>query len=52
MIEALRKLGLSDLEARCYLALHGQPPSSGYEVAKQVSVSRSNVYRCAAQSSR
>ncbi|WP_339224992.1 helix-turn-helix domain-containing protein [Paenibacillus sp. FSL H8-0332] len=44
MIEALRKLGLSDLEARCYLALHGQPPSSGYEVAKQVSVSRSNVY--------
>jgi sugar-specific transcriptional regulator TrmB len=44
MIEALRKLGLSDLEARCYLALHGQPPSSGYEVAKQVSISRSNVY--------
>ncbi|KAI7250916.1 hypothetical protein KC345_g11616 [Hortaea werneckii] len=40
----MRKLGLSDLEARCYLALHGQPPSSGYEVAKQVSVSRSNVY--------
>lgn len=25
MIDALRKLGLSDLEARCYLALHGQP---------------------------
>lgn len=44
MIDALRKLGLSDLEARCYLALHGQPPSSGYEVSKQVSVSRSNVY--------
>ncbi|WP_379127343.1 TrmB family transcriptional regulator [Paenibacillus sp. sgz500958] len=44
MIEALRKLGLSDLEARCYLALHGQPPFSGYEVAKQVSISRSNVY--------
>ena len=44
MIEALRKLGLSDLEARCYLALHGQPPSSGYEVSKQVSISRSNVY--------
>ncbi|ULO04906.1 TrmB family transcriptional regulator [Paenibacillus sp. 19GGS1-52] len=44
MIESLRKLGLSDLEARCYLALHGQTPSSGYEVAKQVSISRSNVY--------
>ncbi|SET96272.1 TrmB family transcriptional regulator [Paenibacillus sp. NFR01] len=44
MIESLRRLGLSDLEARCYLTLHGQPASSGYEVAKQVSVSRSNVY--------
>ncbi|KAA9004878.1 TrmB family transcriptional regulator [Paenibacillus spiritus] len=44
MIESLRKLGLSDLEARCYLALHGQAAASGYEVAKQVSVSRSNVY--------
>lgn len=44
MIEELRKIGLSDLEARCYLALHGESSLSGYEVAKRVSVSRTNVY--------
>lgn len=44
MIDQLRKIGLSDLEARCYLALHEEPKISGYEVAKKVSVSRSNVY--------
>lgn len=44
MIEELRKIGLSDLEARCYLALHEEPHLSGYEVAKRVSVSRTNVY--------
>lgn len=44
MIEELRKLGLSELEARCYLALHAEPKISGYEVAKKVSVSRTNVY--------
>ncbi|OWA35031.1 TrmB family transcriptional regulator [Saccharibacillus sp. O16] len=44
MIEELRKIGLSDLEARCYLALHEESSLSGYEVAKRVSVSRTNVY--------
>ncbi|WP_058304160.1 TrmB family transcriptional regulator [Gorillibacterium timonense] len=44
MIEQLRKLGLSELEAKCYLVLHEKPHISGYEVAKHVSVSRTNVY--------
>ncbi|MBW5466868.1 MULTISPECIES: TrmB family transcriptional regulator [Brevibacillus] len=44
MIDELRKIGLSDLEARCYLVLHEEPKISGYEVAKKVSVSRTNVY--------
>lgn len=44
MIEELRKIGLSDLEARCYMLLHEEPQISGYEVAKKVSVSRTNVY--------
>lgn len=44
MIDELRSIGLSDLEARIYLALHESPEMSGYEVAKRVSVSRSNVY--------
>ncbi|ANS76791.1 TrmB family transcriptional regulator [Paenibacillus yonginensis] len=44
MIEQLRKLGLSELEAKCYLVLHQKSRCSGYEVSKHVSVSRSNVY--------
>ncbi|MCZ8520414.1 MULTISPECIES: TrmB family transcriptional regulator [Paenibacillus] len=44
MIDELRKIGLNDLEARCYLVLHEEPGISGYEVAKKVSVSRTNVY--------
>ncbi|GIO14818.1 hypothetical protein J19TS2_43730 [Cohnella xylanilytica] len=44
MIERLKKLGLSELEARCYLELHEESNMSGYEVAKRVSVSRTNVY--------
>lgn len=43
-IEMLRKIGLSDLEARCYLTLLEETDLSGYEVAKRVSVSRTNVY--------
>lgn len=35
MIDELRKIGLSDLEARCYLVLHEDPKISGYEVAKK-----------------
>ncbi|WP_207229537.1 TrmB family transcriptional regulator [Ktedonosporobacter rubrisoli] len=44
MIEQLRKIGLSELEARCYLVLHEDAGLSGYEVARRVSVSRTNVY--------
>jgi HTH-type transcriptional regulator, sugar sensing transcriptional regulator len=44
LIDELRRIGLSDLEARCYLALREEPDLSGYEVAKRVSVSRTNVY--------
>ncbi|HHP5608321.1 TrmB family transcriptional regulator [Bacillus cereus group sp. BfR-BA-01446] len=44
MIEQLRNIGLSDLEARCYLTLHEESNLSGYEIAKRVSVSRTNVY--------
>ncbi|WP_410983221.1 TrmB family transcriptional regulator [Bacillus cereus] len=44
MIDLLKKIGLSDLEARCYLTLHEESDLSGYEVAKRVSVSRTNVY--------
>lgn len=44
MIEHLKRIGLSDLEARCYLTLHEEANLSGYEVAKRVSVSRTNVY--------
>lgn len=43
-MELLTKIGLSELEARCYIALHEQSGLSGYEVAKRVSVSRTNVY--------
>ncbi|AUS08850.1 TrmB family transcriptional regulator [Laceyella sacchari] len=44
MIQRLKELGLSELEARCYLTLHEEPHLSGYEVAKRVSTSRTNVY--------
>lgn len=45
MIEQLRQIGLSELEARCYLTLHEESMLlSGYEVARRVSVSRTNVY--------
>ncbi len=44
LIEQLRNIGMSDLEARCYLTLHAEQNLSGYEIAKRVSVSRTNVY--------
>lgn len=44
LIERLKKLGLNELEAKCYLELHRQARMTGYEVAKRVSVSRTNVY--------
>ncbi|GED13924.1 hypothetical protein AMI01nite_19150 [Aneurinibacillus migulanus] len=44
MVDLLKKIGLSELEARCYITFHEEPDLSGYEVAKRVSVSRTNVY--------
>ena len=44
LIDLLQQLGLSELEARLYLELHQEAGLSGYEVAKRVSVSRTNVY--------
>lgn len=44
MIEHLMGLGLTEIESRCYIALYEKPRQSGYEVAKTIGVSRSNVY--------
>lgn len=44
MIEHLMSLGLTEIESRCYIALYEKPHQSGYEVAKTIGVSRSNVY--------
>jgi sugar-specific transcriptional regulator TrmB len=44
LVDYLKELGLSDLEARCYLTMLEEPSLSGYEIAKRVSTSRTNVY--------
>ncbi|MBU5592443.1 hypothetical protein KQI89_11815 [Clostridium sp. MSJ-4] len=44
MIEELKKIGLTELEGKCYLSLYENPNQTGYEVAKNISSSRSNVY--------
>lgn len=44
MIEHLKRIGLTELEARCYLSLVEKGEQTGYEVAKNISSSRSNVY--------
>ncbi|QIK69691.1 TrmB family transcriptional regulator [Erysipelothrix sp. HDW6C] len=44
MIEQLKAIGLTEIEAKCYLALYETPNQTGYEVAKTIGVSRSNVY--------
>ncbi|UUZ95591.1 hypothetical protein LJK87_14800 [Paenibacillus sp. P25] len=44
LLDLLKRIGLSDLEARCYVALNEEKSLTGYEVAKRVSVSRTNVY--------
>lgn len=43
-IAALVSLGLSDYEARAYVALARHGPLNGYEVAKHSGVPRANVY--------
>lgn len=44
MLEHLKSLGLTETEARCYLCLYENGEQSGYEVAKNLGISRSNVY--------
>lgn len=44
MIEHLQKLGLTEIESRCYIALYDNPNQTGYGVAKTLGISRSNVY--------
>lgn len=44
MITHLKKLGLTETESNCYLALYEKPNQTGYEVAKNLGLSRSNVY--------
>lgn len=44
MIEHLKNLGLTEIESRCYLALYEKNNQTGYEVAKNLGISRSNVY--------
>ena len=43
-VAALMSLGLSDYEARAYVALARHGPLNGYEVAKRSGVPRANVY--------
>lgn len=44
MIERLVELGLTQSEARCYLALLQHPQSTGYELAKSAGLQRANTY--------
>ncbi len=44
LIEHLRGLGFTELEAKCILSLSENGRMTGYEVAKNIGASRSNVY--------
>lgn len=44
LLHHLRNLGFTEMEAKVMVELAGRGPSSGYEVAKRLGVSRSNVY--------
>ncbi|WP_017812575.1 MULTISPECIES: TrmB family transcriptional regulator [Paenibacillus] len=44
LLNHLRNLGFTELEAKVIIALAQQGTQSGYEVAKRIGVSRSNVY--------
>ncbi|MHA0857102.1 TrmB family transcriptional regulator [Paenibacillus sp. CMAA1364] len=44
LLHHLRNLGFTEMEAKVMVELAGKGPSSGYEVAKRLGVSRSNVY--------
>lgn len=44
LLHHLRNLGFTEMEAKVMVELAASGPSSGYEVAKRLGVSRSNVY--------
>ena len=44
LLQHLRNLNFTEMEAKIMVELAGKGPSSGYEVAKGLGVSRSNVY--------
>ena len=44
LIRSLQELGLSEYEAKCYLALLGEQSQTGYSVARASGVPRSKVY--------
>ena len=44
LLNHMRNLGFTEMEAKVMIDLSGAGPSSGYEVAKRLGVSRSNVY--------
>lgn len=44
MVEELQNLGLTELEAKCYESLISIGSQTGYEIAKNIGSSRSNVY--------
>lgn len=44
LLQHLRNLSFTEMEAKIMVELAGKGPSSGYEVAKGLGVSRSNVY--------
>ncbi|UHA75947.1 MarR family transcriptional regulator [Paenibacillus sp. 481] len=44
LVQHLRALGLTEMEARIVVSLSEQGPMTGYEAAKKLGVSRSNVY--------
>ncbi len=45
VVQDLRGLGFTELEARAYVALlHTSRPMTGYEMAKEIGISRANAY--------
>jgi sugar-specific transcriptional regulator TrmB len=44
LIQHFRNLGFSKIEAECIIVLTENGPSNGYEIAKKIGASRSNVY--------
>ncbi len=46
LVDRLQKFGLTDNEARAYVAFLCHGPMNGYEVAKKSAIARGNIYTC------